>query len=128
MPSPSDIRESRIRTRSRGFWEINRYRDSPFPARLPRESRRQLVPLLLQGVLVQSSETKPIPEFTKLKTAKLADKMGIMVTALYDKLVGRGYLELRNGKRTLTDKGREIGGELEPGKESSFLWPPDLTV
>ena len=54
--------------------------------------------------------------------------MGIMVTALYDKLVGREYLELRNGKRTLTDKGREIGGEIEPGKESSFLWPPDLTV
>jgi hypothetical protein len=95
---------------------------------MARESCRQLVPLLLQGVLVQSSETKPIPEFTKLKTAKLADKMGIMVTALYDKLVGRGYLELRNGKRTLTDKGREIGGEVEPGKESSFLWPPDLIV
>ena len=54
--------------------------------------------------------------------------MGIMVTALYDKLVGRGYLELRNGKRTLTDKGREIGGELEAGKESSFLWPSDLIV
>jgi hypothetical protein len=60
---------------------------------MPRESRRQLVPLLLQEVLVQSSETKPIPEFTKLKTAKLADKMGIMVTALYDRLLGRGYLE-----------------------------------
>ena len=114
----------------RSFWEINRGRDTPFPARMRRESRRQLVPLLLQGVLVQSSETKPVSEFgtNKLKTAKLADKMGIMVTALYDKLVGRGYLELRNGKRTLTDKGREIGGEIEPGKESSFLWPPDLTV
>jgi hypothetical protein len=37
----------------RGLWEINRYRDSPFPARMPRESRRQLVPLLLQEVLVQ---------------------------------------------------------------------------
>lgn len=112
----------------RSFWEINWGRDTPFPARMRRESRRQLVPLLLQGVLVQSSETKPIPEFTKLKTAKLADKMGIMVTALYDRLVGRGYLELRNGKRTLTDKGREVGGEVEPGKESSFFWPPDLVV
>jgi hypothetical protein len=86
--------------------------------------------LLLQRVLVQSRDTKTVPEFgtNKLKTAKLADKMGIMVTALYDKLVGRGYLELRNGKRTLTDKGREIGGEVEPDKESSFLWPPDLIV
>ena len=79
---------------------------------------------------MQSGDTKPVSEFgtNKLKTAKLADKMGIMVTALYDKLVGREYLELRNGKRTLTNKGREIGGEIEPGKESSFLWPPDLTV
>src|SRR5436305_6997202 len=81
-------------------------------------------------VLVQSRDSKPVSEFgtNKLKTAKLADKMGIMVTALYDRLVGRGYLELRNGKRTLTDKGREIRGEVEPGKESSFLWPPDLSV
>ena len=86
--------------------------------------------MLLQRALVQSREAKPVPEAAtnKLKTGKLADKMGIMVTALYDKLLGRGYLELRNGKRTLTEKGREIGGELEPGKESSFLWPPDLIV
>jgi hypothetical protein len=79
---------------------------------------------------VQAHDANPVPEaaINKLKTAKLADKMGIMVTALYDKLVGRGYLELRNGKRTLTDKGREIGGELEAGKESSFLWPSDLIV
>jgi len=79
---------------------------------------------------VQSPDAKPVPKAAthKLKTGKLADQMGIMVTALYDKLVGRGYLELRNGKRTLTEKGRESGGELEPGKESSFLWPPDLIV
>ena len=79
---------------------------------------------------MQSRDTKPVSEFgtNKLKTAKLADKMGIMVTALYDRLVGRGYLELRNGKRMLTDKGREIGGEVESGKESSFMWPPDLIL
>ncbi len=33
----------------RSFWEINRGRDTPFPARMPRESRRQLVPLLLHS-------------------------------------------------------------------------------
>ena len=111
----------------RSFWEINWGRDTPFPARMRRESRRQLVPLLLRSVLVQSHEGPKTPT-NKIKTARLADRMGIMVTALYDKLIGCGYLELRNGRRTLTEKGREMGGELEPGKETSFLWPPDLTV
>ena len=78
-------------------------------------------------MLVQSHEG-PKTSANKIKTARLADRMGIMVTALYDKLIGCGYLELRNGRRTLTEKGREMGGELEPGKETSFLWPPDLTV
>jgi hypothetical protein len=64
----------------------------------------------------------------KVKTARIADQMGILTTALYDKLIGRGYLELTNGKRRLTEKGKQAGGELEPGKETSFLWPPDLSV
>jgi phosphatidylserine/phosphatidylglycerophosphate/cardiolipin synthase-like enzyme len=73
---------------------------------------------------VQQAEAEP----GKLKTGKLADKMGIMITALYDKLLGCGYLELRNGKRVLTDKGRAAGGVAEPDKGSSFLWPVDLQV
>jgi hypothetical protein len=64
----------------------------------------------------------------KLKTSKLADKMGIMITALYDKLLGCGYLELRDGRRVLTDKGKAVGGETEPDKGSSFLWPTDLQL
>jgi hypothetical protein len=67
-------------------------------------------------------------EHRKLRTSKLADKMGIMITALYDKLLGCGYLELRDGKRVLTEKGKAMGGEAEPGKGSSFLWPTDLQV
>ena len=65
----------------------------------------------------------------KLSTSKLADNRGILITALYDKLLGRGYLELRDGgKRHLTEKGKAAGGELGTGKGSSFLWPPNLEV
>lgn len=65
----------------------------------------------------------------KLTTSKLADRLGIMVTALYDRLISRGYLELKDGgKRSLTEKGRSAGGESLVGKGSGFLWPPDLQV
>ena len=71
---------------------------------------------------------RPASPGTKVKTARIADRMGIMTTALYDKLIGRGYLELTEGKRRLTERGKAAGGELEPGKEASFLWPADLSV
>ena len=84
------------------------------------------------GAVAKQASAEVIQEATaelrKLKTGKLADKMGIMITALYDKLLGCGYLELRNGKRVLTDKGRAAGGVAEPDKGSSFLWPIDLQV
>ncbi len=67
--------------------------------------------------------------FEKLTTSKLAEKLGIMVTALYDKLIGRGYLELRDGgKRYLTPKGKNAGGEFRMGKGPYFLWPANLSI
>lgn len=89
-----------------------------------------MVPALL--ICLEMSESpktdNPATPAYKVRTARIADKMGIMTTALYDKLIGRGYLELTNGKRRLTEKGKAAGGELEPGKEASFVWPPDLSV
>jgi phosphatidylserine/phosphatidylglycerophosphate/cardiolipin synthase-like enzyme len=67
--------------------------------------------------------------YEKLTTSKLAEKLGIVVSALYDKLIGRGYLELREGgKRYLTEKGKQAGGEFRIGKGPYFLWPPNLPV
>jgi phosphatidylserine/phosphatidylglycerophosphate/cardiolipin synthase-like enzyme len=67
--------------------------------------------------------------FEKLTTSKLAENLGIMVTALYDKLIGRGYLELRDGgKRYLTPKGKNAGGEFRMGKGPYFLWPANLSI
>jgi len=67
--------------------------------------------------------------FAKLTTAKLAEKLGMQTTALFNKLIGRGYLELRDGdKRYLTPSGKTAGGEFRMGKGPYFLWPPDLQV
>jgi phosphatidylserine/phosphatidylglycerophosphate/cardiolipin synthase-like enzyme len=67
--------------------------------------------------------------YNKLTTAKLAKKLGIELTRLFDKLIGRGYLELRDGgKRYLTTAGKTAGGEFRMGKGPYFLWPPDLQL
>jgi len=68
-------------------------------------------------------------EFAKLTTAKLAVKLGVRTTQLFNKLIGRGYLELRDGgKHYITTQGRQVGGEFRMGKGPYFLWPPDLKV
>jgi phosphatidylserine/phosphatidylglycerophosphate/cardiolipin synthase-like enzyme len=65
----------------------------------------------------------------KLTTSKLAAKLGIVVTTLYDKLIGQGYLELRDGgRRYLTPRGKSAGGEFRMGKGPYFLWPNDLRL
>ena len=66
---------------------------------------------------------------SKLTTGKLAEKLGIELTKLYEKLIGRGYLELRGGgKRYITAAGKNAGGEFRMGKGPYFLWPADLQV
>jgi phosphatidylserine/phosphatidylglycerophosphate/cardiolipin synthase-like enzyme len=68
-------------------------------------------------------------EYGKLTTAKLAAKLGVQTTQLFNKLIGRGYLELRDGgKHYITPQGREAGGEFRMGKGPYFLWPTDLEV
>jgi phosphatidylserine/phosphatidylglycerophosphate/cardiolipin synthase-like enzyme len=72
---------------------------------------------------------KSLADHPKLTTAKLATKVGILTTVLFDKLIGGGYLELRDGgKRYLTPKGKGAGGEFRMGKGPYFIWPPDLRI
>jgi len=68
--------------------------------------------------------------YAKLSTAKLAMKLGMETTKLFERLIGNGYLELRaGGNRYLTAKGKSVGGEFRNvGKGPFFLWPPDLIV
>jgi hypothetical protein len=79
------------------------------------------------------ASTLPVPEpsaiYDKLTTAKLAAKLGMQTSQLFNKLIGRGYLELRDeGGHKITSEGREAGGEFRMGKGPYFLWPPDLRV
>jgi hypothetical protein len=72
---------------------------------------------------------EPPETYGKLTTAKLAAKLGVQTTQLFNKLIGRGYLAPRDGGgHTITSEGREAGGEFRMGKGPYFLWPPDLQV
>jgi hypothetical protein len=72
---------------------------------------------------------EPAPPYGKLTTAKLAAKLGVQTTQLFNKLIGRGYLELRDGdKPYITKAGKGVGGEFRMGKGPYFLWPADLNV
>jgi phosphatidylserine/phosphatidylglycerophosphate/cardiolipin synthase-like enzyme len=67
--------------------------------------------------------------FDKLSTSSLAKKLGVQTRALTDKLIGRGYLELKEGdKPYLTPKGKSAGGEFRFNKGPFFLWPVDLEI
>lgn len=69
-----------------------------------------------------AARTQETPEtFGKLTTAKLAEKLGMQTTALFNKVIGRGYLELRDGdKRYITPRGKNAGGEFRMGKGPIF--------
>ena len=72
---------------------------------------------------------EPAATYGKLTTAKLAEKLGVQTTQLFNKLIGRGYLELREGgKRYLTPTGKSAGGEFRFDKGPYFLWPSNLQV
>lgn len=60
----------------------------------------------------------------KLTSSKLAQKLGIKTTELNDKLIELGYLEPKDGKYYLTNKGKEAGGEfhMSPKYGYYFLW------
>ncbi|MGY1457565.1 MULTISPECIES: phospholipase D family protein [unclassified Luteimonas] len=64
----------------------------------------------------------------KLTSSKLARKLGMKTAELLDKLVARGYLEIRGEKHYLTEAGKAAGGEFRMGQRygAYFLWPDSL--
>lgn len=68
--------------------------------------------------------------FSKLTTAKLANKLGIKTAELFEKLISKGYLILQdNDKHFLTDSGKVIGGEFRTGQFGGyFLWPENIEL
>jgi hypothetical protein len=64
----------------------------------------------------------------KLTTSKLAQRLKMKTNELTDQFVQAGFLEVRNGKHYITDKGKEVGGEfrMSPKFGAYFLWPETL--
>jgi phosphatidylserine/phosphatidylglycerophosphate/cardiolipin synthase-like enzyme len=69
-------------------------------------------------------KTEDEEQTTKLTSSKLAQKLGVKTGELIEKLVATGFLELKDGKPYLTQKGKEAGGEFRGSKFGAyFLWP-----
>lgn len=66
----------------------------------------------------------------KLTSSKLAKKLGMKTGDLLDQFAASGFLEVRDGKHFLTEKGKETGGEfrMSPKFGPYFLWPESLTA
>lgn len=63
----------------------------------------------------------------KLTTHRLAQKLGLKSSDIFPLLIKHGYLEPKDGKQYLTEKGKRSGGEFRWSKSGPFfLWPSDL--
>lgn len=80
-----------------------------------------------ENLILESTSVAESPHgYAKIPTGKLATKLGIHAAKLYEKLIGNGYLELHEGQKRLTAKGKEAGGEFAFNKGPYFLWPKDF--
>ena len=76
------------------------------------------------------SETDTPESSGKLTSSKLAQKLGIKTNDLIDKLLAAGYLETKEGKPYLTEKGKTVGGEYRKSPKFGpyFLWPESIKL
>lgn len=67
---------------------------------------------------------------TKLTSSKLGQRYKLKTPELIQRLNEKGYLEIKEGKQLLTQKGKEAGGELRisPKFGPYFLWPEDFKI
>lgn len=67
--------------------------------------------------------------FDKITTAKLAEKFAIEANEFRQLLHDNGYIEIKGKYDYLTDKGKEVGGEVRKGKFGYFIvWSVDLEI
>lgn len=73
---------------------------------------------------------EPTSTYSKLSTKNLAIRLGVKTRVLADKLIGRGFVQMRDGQSQLTELGKRVGGEimLSPKNGEFIVWPPDLQV
>ncbi len=75
-------------------------------------------------------ESEDESKYTKLSSSRLAKKHGMKTGELLEKLALKGYLKNEDGKHTLTEKGKDAGGESKYSKRFGpyFVWPEDLAM
>ena len=67
--------------------------------------------------------------YSKLTTARLAAHLGLKTADVQGRLIGLGYLELKNDRPFITAKGRAAGGEFRTSQTGGyFLWPDSLNL
>lgn len=67
----------------------------------------------------------------KASATKLARKLGISVAEFQQRLVDRGFIEVRSNRHYFTALGRSVGGEYRkhhPGDDGYMAWPVDLEI
>jgi hypothetical protein len=70
-----------------------------------------------------------LPEeiYQKLTTSRLAEVCKVKTQDLLEYFTAKGYLEIREGKHFLAERGKERGAEVRFGKNGIyFLWPKDM--
>jgi len=78
---------------------------------------------------VEKVEKEAEEEHDKLTTSKLAVKLKLKTDELMAKLLKDGYLEIKNEKEHLTEKGKTAGGEWRASKYGGFfLWHKDMKI
>ncbi|MBW4518411.1 MAG: phospholipase D family protein [Scytolyngbya sp. HA4215-MV1] len=104
------------------------YEEAQRIIRISDEIRMSLEKVIKEPEAVQDIETAA--EGNKLTTSKLAQKLGLKTGELTDKLIDKGFLEVKNGKNYLTTKGKEAGGEFRMGQKFGpyFLWPHTFSL
>ena len=66
----------------------------------------------------------------KLTTSHLARRLGLQSGILLNRLIGRGFIELKQGRKCLTPDGKRVGGEeiTRRAKGRFIVWPQDLLL
>lgn len=78
----------------------------------------------------EQESKKDETEYSKITSSKLAKKNGIKTSELLKKLEAKGLLSEQDGKHTITEKGKDIGGEFKYSKRFGpyFIWPEDIKI
>ena len=60
---------------------------------------------------------------------KMGQKYKMKTEPMLEKLTAAGYLEWRDDKHFLTEKGKKAGGQFKTGRFGAyFLWPQELAL